>query len=196
VILMSILSIFLIVGYINTRPEKLSEADMENMFVQVESKKIEVEKEEKTKNLITVEIKGEVNKPDVYIIEDETRLYQLIELAGGITLEADVDSINRASTLTDGQCVFIGNINNKQESNNSNNALPNSNTSTSNGKININSASKDDLMKLTGVGESKAQAIISYREKSGGFKKVEDLQNVDGIGEKTVEKLKDSITVN
>ncbi|MPQ42473.1 helix-hairpin-helix domain-containing protein [Clostridium tarantellae] len=196
VALLVILAIFLCIGYINTRPERLTEADMEKMFIDTKPKSEEKSKEDSnSKNSITVEIKGEVNKPDVYIVEEEFRIYQLIELAGGVTLEADINSINRASTLTDGQCVIIGNINNETQNNIASVNTMNNVESISGGKVNINSASKDELMTLTGVGESKAQAIISYREKSGAFKKVEDLQNVDGIGEKTVEKLKDSITV-
>lgn len=203
-ILLIIITIFLSVGYINTKPEKLTEEDMKKMFI--DNNKKEENKSEENKNVekssnkekITVEIKGEVNNPNVYILDEGSRIYELIEKAGGITTEGNLNSINRASTLTDGQCVIICNINN----NNSEISLQDGNLTSglgisekNNAKININKAAKDELTSLSGIGDAKADAIIAYREKLGGFKKIEDLKNVEGIGEKTVEKLKDKISV-
>lgn len=199
VILLIIITIFLSVGYINTKPEKLTEEDMKKMFV--ENNKKEENKNVETSNdkdKITVEIKGEVNNPNVYTLEEGSRIYELIEKAGGITAEANLNSINRASTLTDGQCVIISNIKNNNSEISPQDGMLTSGLGISeknNTKININKAAKDELTSLSGIGDAKAEAIIAYREKSGGFKKVEDLKNVEGIGEKTVEKLKDKISV-
>lgn len=198
IVLLALIIVFLVVGYINTKPEKITEEDMKKMFVDIPAGSDNVEPESTSSNKIVVEIKGEVNKPNVYFLNEGSRLYELIDAAGGVTEFADISNINRAASLMDGQCIVIGNINDK----NTLEGVPANGSSMPVGslggetRININTASKDELMKLSGVGESKAEAIIQYRTKSGGFKKVEDLQNVDGIGEKTVEKLKDKITVN
>ncbi|MDU1685683.1 MAG: ComEA family DNA-binding protein, partial [Clostridium perfringens] len=109
----------------------------------------------------------------------------------------------------DGQCIVIKNINdveseeaNLNESLNAEvtNSIP-TNSSGDKGEknesssININTASKETLMTLNGIGESKAQAIIDYRDEIGGFKSVDDITNVSGIGEKTLEKIKDKISI-
>lgn len=198
IVLLGLVTVFLVFGYINTKPEKITEDDMKKMFVDVPVNSEVVQTENISNNKIIVEIKGEVNNPNVYFLNEGSRLYELIDMAGGTTDLADISNVNRAASLMDGQCVVIENINDK------NNLGTVASSSEVGGvgslggepRININTASKDELTKLSGVGDSKAEAIIEYRTKSGGFKKVEDLKNVDGIGEKTVEKLKDKITVN
>lgn len=146
---------------------------------------------------IIVEIKGEVAKPDVYELEADSRINDLINLAGGITENGDIENINRAGILNDGDCIIIKNIKAKSqeseekvESVSSNNNLKNKNR-----KININSAKEEELMTLIGIGETKARSIIEYRSKNGKFASIEQLAEVNGIGIKTVEKLKDKITI-
>ena len=237
-----IATLFLFIGYSKTNDKKISDSDMEKLFLDREeseenneveefnekesdSKKeesnskeekdkgIESEKEEKETSLdeekIVVEIKGEVKKPNVYELKNGSRIYELIEEAGGPTDEADLSNINRALYLSDGQCIVIKNINdveseeaNLNESLNAEvtNSIP-TNSSGDKGEknesssININTASKETLMTLNGIGESKAQAIIDYRDEIGGFKSVDDITNVSGIGEKTLEKIKDKISI-
>ena len=167
----------------------------------------------KNSNKIMVEVKGEVKNPNVYVLEEGSRIFELIEMAGGPTENADLSNINRALYLSDGQCIVVNNINEKNlEKGNEENQVnmdnssivtstnPKTNNEESkedNGEIvNINSASKERLMTLNGIGESKAQAIIDYREENGGFKSVEDIMNISGIGEKTLEKIKDKISIN
>ena len=162
-----------------------------------ESNKGEVFTPNNKDKLITVEIKGEVNKPDVYTLSENSIVKDLIEKADGITENADLSNINRAKKLQDHELVYISNkneINNNASEGNSNNSKVGNNFSDSgSGKININTATIDELKKINGVGDSKANSIIKYRETNGGFSSIEDLKNVDGIGEKMFEKMKDSI---
>lgn len=208
-VLLGIIAVFLIFGYISTRPQNISEDDLDKIFVELNTNdKKEVYNEENntintdSNNKIIVEIKGEVNKPSVYTLDQGSRIYELIDLAGGLTPFGNDKNINKASVLVDGQCIVIGNIDDSEENTldsatliMSTNEISSLGGSTSD-KININKASKDDLMKLSGVGESKAQAIIDYRDSIGTFKSIDELSDVDGIGEKTVDKLRDRLTID
>ena len=138
-----------------------------------------------------IDISGEVNSPGVYQFESGTRLYEVIEKAGGLTEHADKNGINQAEFVEDGQKIVIPTLANNQESNDSYNV---SEINSSNGLININTASKDELMDITGVGEVIAERIIEYRT-TNRFKSIEDVQNVKGIGSKTFEKMKAEITI-
>lgn len=142
------------------------------------------------KNKIVVEIKGEVVKPDVYLLDEGSIIKDLIDIADGLTDEADISNINRAKELSNHELIIIYNIND-EERENTNYALENDNES--NNIININTATESELQNIPGVGEVKAKSIIIYREKNGGFKKIEEIKSVDGIGEKTFEKIKEFI---
>ena len=142
------------------------------------------------KNKIVVEIKGEVVKPDVYLLDEGSIIKDLIDIADGLTDEADISNINRAKELSNHELIIIYNIND-EERENTNYALENDNES--NNIININTATESELQSIPGVGEVKAKSIIIYREKNGGFKKIEEIKSVDGIGEKTFEKIKEFI---
>ena len=151
------------------------------------------------RNKIIVEIKGEVAKPDVYQLEEGSIIKDLIDMAGGVTEEADLSRINRAEELLNHELIIIGNINDETESS----VVQNNSTYSSNGNnsdkvstlININTADLEQLKEITGIGNIKAQSIIDYREANGGFKSLEELKNVDGIGEKTFEKIKNNIKI-
>lgn len=151
------------------------------------------------RNKIIVEIKGEVAKPDVYQLEEGSIIKDLIDMAGGVTEEADLSRINRAEELLNHELIIIGNINDETESS----VVQNNSTYSSNGNnsdkvstlININTADLEKLKEITGIGNIKAQSIIDYREANGGFKSLEELKNVDGIGDKTFEKIKEQITL-
>ena len=140
-------------------------------------------------NMFYVEIKGEVMYPDVYEVEEGSIIKDLIDKAGGLNSEANINNINRAAMLSENQLIIIPNANDKEESiavdfNIEKDVL-----------ININTGDIGELTKINGVGETKAQNIIDYREKNGEFKTIEEIKNVDGIGDKTFEKMKDSIKV-
>ena len=149
---------------------------------------------------IVVEIKGEVARPDVYQLEEGSIIKDLIDMAGGVTEEADLSCINRAEELVNHELIIIGNINDETESSVVQNSSVSSGNSTDNDSksstlININTADLEQLKKITGIGDIKAQSIIDYREANGGFKSLEELKNVDGIGDKTFEKIKEQITL-
>jgi competence protein ComEA len=150
----------------------------------------------KDKNIV-VEIKGEVNKPDVYTLNEDSIIKELIEAAGGLTENADLSSINRAKKLQNHELIYISNKNDIKKELESTNleVTPSINEVSSNSIININTATLEELKTLNGIGDSKAKSIIEYREQSGGFKSKEDIKNVDGIGDKMFEKIKDSIDI-
>ena len=141
---------------------------------------------------IYVDISGAVEKPGVYEVSKETRLFEVIEMAGGLSEDADADHVNRASFVEDGQKIIIP----VKGSDAVNDLLSGSAeyTGEDSGLININTAAADELKTLSGIGDTMAQRIIEYRSQRA-FKSKEDIMSVDGIGSKTYEKIKDSITV-
>lgn len=150
----------------------------------------------KNKNII-VEIKGEVKKPDVYTLNEDAIVKELIEAAGGLTENADLSNINRAKKLQNHELVYISNKNDTNKENLNSSLGSESNVSKSKGIsnsiVNINNATLEELKTLNGIGDSKAKSIIEYREKNGGFKSIEDIKNVTGIGDKMFEMIKEQI---
>ena len=149
-----------------------------------------------------VDISGEVERPGVYEVSEGTRLFEVIEQAGGLTDEADIDSLNRAETVADGQKILIAakgeNSSGSQGSQSGSGTNSSSGTAsgtTNDGKVNINTAESAELQTIPGIGPSKAARIIEYRQSNGNFSSIEDIQNVSGIGSKTFESIKDYITV-
>lgn len=142
--------------------------------------------------VIFVDISGAVEKPGVYEVTKETRLFEVIEMAGGLSEDADADHVNQASFVEDGQKIIIP----VKGSDNAGDLLSSDpeNSGSVNGLININTASADELKTLNGIGDAMAERIIEYRS-SRAFRSREDIMSVDGIGSKTYEKIKDHITV-
>lgn len=142
-------------------------------------------------SLIYVDISGEVNIPGVYEVKEGTRLFQVIDMAGGLTKAANIDSLNRAEEVYDGEKIIVG-----SDSYDGNNNSNDYSTGFSNdGKININRADLNELQTLPNIGPAKAQNIIDYRNSSGKFQTINDILYVNGIGSKTFESLKDLICV-
>lgn len=151
--------------------------------------------EEEVKAKIVVDISGEVENPMVAELPPGSRVDDAIKTAGGLTNDADISNINRASLVEDGQKIVIPSaIKQDGGANNSGASLPAE--SLSEKKVNINTASSDELRTLNGVGPATAEKIIVHRESNGQFKKIEDIMDVSGIGEKTFAKFKDKICVN
>lgn len=150
------------------------------------------EKINEKESLIVVEIKGEVVNPDVYTLNEGSIIKDLIDIAGGLTTEADISNINRAKEIKNHELIIIRNINDKT---NEDEVIEDiiSEEVIDDTLISINNSDIEKLKEIPGIGEVKAKAIISYRESNGEFRSIDELKNVDGIGEKTFEKIKDNI---
>ena len=150
------------------------------------------------KSGIYVYICGEVINPGVYELSGDSRIYEAVDAAGGFTENAARECVNLASKVSDGMQITIYNREEaaslQADSASVGGNAGKSGTSGS-GLVNLNTATKEELMTLKGIGESKAEDIIRYREKSGGFKKIEDIMKISGIKENGFQKIKDSITV-
>lgn len=141
-----------------------------------------------------VHISGEINQEGVYIIDDGDRLDDLIKQAGGLTSEANVNSLNLAMKLEDQMKIYIPNKNEIPAEELTTQIVTSPELSNNSDKININQANKEELMTLPNIGEKRAEAIIEYRNVNK-FENIEDIKNVTGIGDKFFEAMKDLITV-
>ena len=140
--------------------------------------------------VIFVDIKGEVKKPGVYQMKVGDRVKDAIDAAGGLTAEADSQKVNLAQRVEDQMVIVVPKVGEEAE------AIPAGATSkeaSKEGKVNINTATVEELKTLKGVGEKKAEAIIEYRKKNGSFKTKEDLMKVRGIGKKLFESFEERI---
>lgn len=188
-IILLIASVFI---YRDSKKDVFMDEYMDDIFVYENTETLnEVKdvKEVSEVNKFYVEIKGEVIKPDVYEMEEGSIVKDLIDKAGGLKSEANINNINRADKLKENQLIIIPNVNNEEEN------IILKFTSEKDELININTGGISDLMEINGVGEAKAKNIIDYREKNGEFKTIEEIKNIDGIGDKTFEKMKDTIKV-
>ncbi|WP_318240668.1 helix-hairpin-helix domain-containing protein [Sporosarcina gallistercoris] len=145
--------------------------------------------------IIVVDVKGAVLHPNVYTLQEGQRLIDAITAAGGYTADADSRLLNHAQRLTDEAVIYVPLVGEEvpifESAPNEGEATSDSGSSL----VNINSADESQLMTLTGIGPSKAAAIIKYRTEQGAFQTNEDLKKVSGIGDKTFEALSDAITV-
>lgn len=153
---------------------------------------------DKEEERIIIHIAGEVKQSGVYELPEGARVIDAIMAAGGETAYADLDSINLASAISDGEKIYVPSmietkLNDKPYSNSNTNK--GSSLRSSSNKININKASSKELEELPGIGPSKASSIIDYRNEIGRFSDLEQLTNVSGIGEKTLQKIKNKISV-
>lgn len=199
----------LIIGWsLEEEPEKIEKKEKP---VKIEKK--QAKKETKEIKKIKIDIKGEINTPGVYELTEENNVMDAINTAGGLTNKSDTSNINLSKKLKDEMVIIVYSkqeiINMKEKEKITcppcNNACIEEKDETSKiniteekeetGKININTANIEELLKLSGIGEAKAQAIIDYRNKNGNFKDIEEIKNVQGIGEAAFEKIKDNITV-
>ncbi len=144
-----------------------------------------------------VHVSGAVQKPGVYELPEGSRLYEVIEMAGGFTEDAAEAYCNLAAVIGDGMQYHIPT---EEEAGSLSGGIGESSGTPAGaydaeGRLDLNRASKEELMQLTGIGETKAEAILAYREEHGGFGSTEELKQVSGIGNATYEKLQDDITV-
>lgn len=157
----------------------------------------EVTKKEDTKDKETVAEKiqvvyvcGAVKKPGVYRLPAGSRIYEAIEMAGGMTEQADETALNQAEKVKDESqiCVPEKAAASKEEGSQES-------TEKDDGKVNLNTATEEELMTLTGIGQSKARSIIQYREKKGRFKSIEEIMQIEGIKSGVFNKIKEQIVV-
>lgn len=161
-----------------------------------EKASIYVNEEELQKNKyeekIAVYISGEVKNPGVYYIEEESRVVDLVEMCGGFTEDADISDINLAEKLNDAEKIDVPKLVVEEASEGEDNiVLENKN----NGLVNINTATKEELKELKGIGDTLADNIIEYRKQTK-FETIEDILNVNGIGNSKFEVIREYICVN
>lgn len=177
--------------------------------------KKQAKKEAVIEKEFVVDIKGEIINPGIYHVKEGARVTDVIEKAAGLTENADTTVINLSKKVIDEMVIIIYSKKEvqdfqktkekeqllqekciqKEENAMKNDACIGKETSTTTTKISINQATKEELMKLSGIGEAKAEDIIKYREANGGFKNIEELKNIKGIGEAVFDKIKETITL-
>ena len=192
IILAFVCSLVVIIGglfYFNqSKTEDYSGVSFSNISNETNNK--DEKAEDKHDEKIFVDVKGAVKHPGVFETTKDKRVKDLIEEAGGLLDDADTSTLNLSQKVKDQMVIYVLKHGEKPKQ------ISDSGSSSSNTDvININTANKEQLMKISGVGKTKAEAIISYREKNGDFKKKEDITKVRGIGKATFEKIKDKIEV-
>lgn len=156
---------------------------------------------------VYVHVCGQVACPGVYLLPAGSRLYEAIEAAGGLSENGAGELLNQAARIEDGQQIYVPSreeaaqlqagqsVSNMGEAG-QNVSAPGASGPSDDGKIDLNRATREQLMTLSGIGEAKADSIIAYREVHGGFRKIEELMEVDGIKEGVFNKVKDQIKVS
>ena len=192
IILAFVCNLVLIIGglfYFNkNKTEDYSGVSFSNISNETNNKDEKAENRHDEK--IFVDVKGAVKHPGVFETTKDKRVKDLIEEAGGLLDDADTSTLNLSQKVKDQMVIYVLKHGEKPKQ------ISDGGSSSSNTDvININTANKERLMKISGVGKTKAEAIISYREKNGDFKKKEDITKVHGIGKATFEKIKDKIEV-
>ena len=192
IILAFVCSLVLITGglfYFNqNKTEDYSGVSFSNISNETNNK--DEKAEDKHDEKIFVDVKGAVKHPGVFETTKDKRVKDLIEEAGGLLDDADTSTLNLSQKVKDQMVIYVLKHGEKPKQ------ISDGGSSSSNTDvININTANKEQLMKISGVGKTKAEAIISYREKNGDFKKKEDITKVRGIGKATFDKIKDKIEV-
>ncbi len=160
---------------------------------EVEVKKSEAKSDkvdDKKDKLLVVDIQGAVKNPGVYRVKKDVIVQEVIRLAGGINPNAELKQINQAQRVQDQMQIYVPTIGETARPNVSSSAQGSSKK-----VVNINTATVDDFKNVTGIGPKKAEKIIEYRQKNGDFKDLHALTGVSGIGEKSLDKLKDQLTV-
>ena len=143
-----------------------------------------------TQTEIYVYVCGHVKKPGVYQFSADSRICDALESAGGVTKDGNAEALNQAEHMTDGQTLYVPGPEEEEAGKQAEEAAV-----AEDGRVNLNSAGKEELMTLPGIGEAKAATILQYREENGSFQSIEELMNIPGIKEGVFNKIKDSIKV-
>lgn len=171
----------------------------DNNMEEIEAKNEEILEEVKEKNQIIVHVTGQVKNSGVVSLEEGARVVDAIYSAGGETVDADLNKLNLAYILNDGDKIYVPKKEDTQTEYITSGAGENvssSNAQSSDSKIiNINTATVDELSTLSGIGKAIAERIVAYRMQNGKFENIEDIKNVTGIGDSKFNNIKDFITV-
>lgn len=155
--------------------------------------------DENTQKTICVFVCGEVQQEGVYELPEDARVNDALQMAGGFSKDAAKDAVNLAERVVDGQRIYFPSAeevkNRTWEAETEHAESDVSSQAEQAHKININTADKEELMTLSGIGEAKADAVIAYREEHGAFQNIDEIMNVSGIGENLFEKIKEKICV-
>lgn len=173
-------------GLFSKKEESVEETTVVETTMLAEKSEVSTTQE----TVIFVDIKGAVKNPGVYQMKVGDRVKDALEAAGGLTEEADSQKVNLAKRLEDQMVIVVPKVGEESEE------IPTGETrkeATKEGKVNINTATVEELKTLKGVGEKKAEAIIEYRKKNGSFQTKEDLMKVRGIGKKLFESFQERI---
>lgn len=163
----------------------------------IEDAILDEEDVQESMNEYSVYVCGAVMKAGVYQLVEGSRICDAIAIAGGMTEDAMETYLNQAELLVDGQMIYVptqDEVENQDWTNNTSAGTSTGESQGSSGLVNINTASKEELMTLTGIGEAKAESIIEYRETNGFFSSIEDIQNITGIKEGVFTQIEDEIT--
>ena len=192
IIIIGLASLIMItIFYLNQSPSSIDSVSLDS-YVENEREVTEIEEIENVEEQVNhyiVDVKGQVKFPGVYEVEEHLRVHDVIQLAGGFLEMANETAINLAQKISDEMVIYVPHLD-EEINNTSTDAWS---PSQDEKKVSLNQATVGELETLPGIGPSKAAAIIKYREEVGAFKSIDELTNVSGIGEKTLEKLRDSL---
>lgn len=206
-ILVAVAIVVAIMGYyfffVQSEPKKVENDPIFSEMAQEDKEVTKEEVDDKEPSIIKVDVKGAVQSPGVYMAKPGDRVIDLIAAAGDFTKDANLNKVNLAQLVADQMVIYVPRVGEEDADISSvlsavegGTEIGNKGANSGNKQqVNINTATQAELETLTGIGPSKATAIIEYRETTGKFQQIEDLKNIPGIGDKTFEKLQDSITV-
>lgn len=183
--------IMMTIFYLNQSTSSIDSVSLDS-YVENEREVTEIEEIENVEEQVNhyiVDVKGQVKFPGVYEVEEHLRVHDVIQLAGGFLEMANETAINLAQKISDEMVIYVPHLD-EEINNTSTDAWS---PSQDEKKVSLNQATTGELETLPGIGPSKAAAIIKYREEVGAFQSIDELTNVSGIGEKTLEKLRDSL---
>ena len=193
----------MIYGIFNYFTQNKNKENLENISqdIIINNQTENTTEENNNQEKIVIHITGAICNEGIYELEENSRIADAVKMAGGLKEDADLKQINLAYVLEDGMKINIPskNENTNEDSNNTESYITKENLNSSNNtkisKVNINNATQTELETLPGIGPSTALKIINYRKEKGKFNKIEDIKNVNGIGENKFNKIKEFIKI-
>ena len=190
-----VFSIVFFISCASTKDKAVYYKDEKNITSEEIQSDTTIQPEENISDDVYIQLSGAVNNPGVYKVSCDKRIYEVIEDAGGLKEEADTSKVNLTLPIEDKMLIYIPNVNENETVLTVEGSSIYDGQSTETQLININTASKEELKELRGIGDSKALAIVQYRQENGNFTCIEDIMNISGIKEGAFNKIKALITV-